>query len=50
MGDRITEEELMAFFDEDRPDEIARYMATNMNLLAKGKISIEEFIEMHKPE
>lgn len=46
----ITENELLTFFNEDEPCEIARYMSINMNELQKGKITIEQFIEMHKPE
>ena len=46
----ITEEELIKFYDGDDPEEIARYTASNMNLLARGAITIEQFIEMHKPE
>lgn len=47
---KITQDELLEFFGEDEPIEIARYLASNMNLLASGHYSIEEFIELHKPE
>ena len=48
--EKITEDEILEFFGEDEPSEIARYLASNMNLLANGHYSIEEFIELHKPE
>jgi hypothetical protein len=41
----ITEEELLEFFGEDEPKEIARYMSIWINGIAKGDTSIKEFIE-----
>ncbi len=41
----ITHEELLEFFGEDEPKEIARYMSIWINDIAKGNVSIKEFIE-----
>jgi hypothetical protein len=41
----IKEEELLEFFGEDEPKEIARYMSIWINDIAKGNTSIKEFIE-----
>ena len=41
----ITPEELLEFFGEDEPKEIARYMSIWINDIAKGNVSIKEFIE-----
>lgn len=46
----ITEEELLKFFGEDEPYEIARYLSTNMNRLLDGTYTVEQFVELHKPE
>ena len=41
----ITHEELLEFFGEDEPKEIARYMSIWINDIAKGNVSIKDFIE-----
>lgn len=41
----ITEKELLDFFGEDEPKEIARYLSIWINDIAKGNTSIKEFIE-----
>ena len=46
----ITAEQLEKFYDDDDAQEIARYTASNMNMLLGRVITIEQFIAMHKPE
>jgi hypothetical protein len=46
----ITEKELLEFFGEDEPKEIARYMSIWINDIARGNTSIKEFIEEMKDE
>ena len=40
----ITEEELLEFFGEDEPKEIARYMSIWINAIARGEATAEHFI------
>jgi len=47
---QITPEQLLEFFGDDSPEEIARYMAYNISELAQGFISPEAFLAMHMPE
>ena len=46
----ITHEELLEFFGEDEPKEIARYMSMWINEIANGDVSIQEFIWMMRSE
>ena len=46
----ITEEDLVDFYGEDTAEEIARYTTPNMNLLVEGKITKEQFVDLHRPE
>ena len=40
----ITEKELLEFFGEDEPEEIARYMSIWINAFANGSATAEHFI------
>jgi hypothetical protein len=40
----ITEKELLKFFGEDEPKEIARYMSIWINAIARGEATAEHFI------
>ena len=42
---KITDKELLKFFGSDDPKEIARYMSIWINDIAKGNVSIKDFIE-----
>ncbi len=46
----ITEAQLTEFYGEDEASEIARYTASNMQMLWDGRISPKQFVEMHIPE
>ena len=41
---KITDKELLKFFGEDDPKEIARYMSIWINAIARGEATAEHFI------
>ena len=44
----ITYKEMLLFFSEDNPEEIAEYMSANINLLISGKITIEQYADLYR--
>lgn len=50
MEDIITQEELIEFYSYDTVEEIAGYTSANLNALARGIYTVEQFVNMHRPE